>query len=279
MGGRLAQGMVESSVGKLPPMGATHWRSWVGPPDYFDRMGVLQFLVLVLLGMREHDTLLDIGCGSFRGGRFSIMYLQEGRYCGIEPEPWVVEEGISQELSTGLAALKRPRIAHNDDFDASVFGVSFDYIMASGIFMHACPAQITKCFGSAQSVLAPQGLFIGAYLEGDSDSNAHHWTYPHIQRYTRAGLERLAGQAGLRLQVVDWPHSFNHRWFVATHPDNQRTIPQALDLGLFSWNQYLRDQLGNLGRPVPAYDDYLRQDLAGAADGADSDLLPQVFEP
>jgi SAM-dependent methyltransferase len=242
-------------------MGERHHRSWVGPPEYYDRIGALQFIVLVLLGMREHHSLLDIGCGSLRGGRLSLMYLNECRYFGLEPERWVLEAGIAHEVSEGLIALKKPRFAHTSDFSAKHFGVEFDFIIANGMFMHTGLSQIKQCLESAAEVLAPEGLFVGAYLQGDADSAHDTWTYPGIQRYTPERLAHLARSAGLRIHFVDWPHTFDHQWFLAVHERSTRQVSACLDLSVFSWSEYLADQIVACGGTRRTHVDYLKEEL------------------
>jgi len=70
-----------------------NYKSYVGPLEFYDIVSGLQFVVLYLLGLREHHCLLDIGCGSLRGGKLFIPYLLPNRYFGIEPEKWLIEEG------------------------------------------------------------------------------------------------------------------------------------------------------------------------------------------
>ena len=65
------------------------WRA-----ENYDLSSALQFSLLTSLGLRENHTLLDIGCGSLRGGRLALMYLLPEHYYGIEPEQWLIEEGI-----------------------------------------------------------------------------------------------------------------------------------------------------------------------------------------
>ena len=48
--------------------------------DHWDDVGRMQFEFLLREGLQHHHHLLDVGCGSFRGGRFVIDYLQEGHY-------------------------------------------------------------------------------------------------------------------------------------------------------------------------------------------------------
>ena len=58
----------------LPP-GARHYAAYVGPPEQYDFMGATQFRLLTTLGLREHHSVLDFGCGSLRAGRLLIPYL------------------------------------------------------------------------------------------------------------------------------------------------------------------------------------------------------------
>ncbi|WP_433111839.1 class I SAM-dependent methyltransferase [Micromonospora sp. CA-246542] len=258
--------------------GSAKHRGWVGPAGYYDRIGALQFAILVLLGMREHHLLLDIGCGSLRGGRLSLVYLNEGRYHGIEPERQILEDGVAYEVSDGLVALKKPRFSTNSDFSAKHFGVDFDFVLASGIFMHAAPAQVAQCFGAVAETLSEDGLFVGAFLPSEADEVKDSWTYPEVQRYTPATLERIAVDHGLRLQAMEWPHTFNHRWFVACHRHSRRPVPQHLDLSVFSWSQYLRDQVSARGGADLSHEEYLKADLRDRLAPGDRDsVLPQVF--
>jgi hypothetical protein len=71
-------------------------------------MGGLQFTLLFQAGLRETHRLLDVGCGSLRGGRLFIPYLRAGHYYGVEPNEWLVEEGIANELGAEILTVKRP---------------------------------------------------------------------------------------------------------------------------------------------------------------------------
>src|SRR5204862_2720595 len=114
--------------------GANHYRAFVGAPQTYDVFAHMQFSLMTLLGLREHHTLLDIGCGSLRSGKLFVTYLLADRYFGIEPERWLVEEGIDRELGQELRARKRPRFAHASDFPCESFGEKFDFMLAQSIF-------------------------------------------------------------------------------------------------------------------------------------------------
>ena len=116
--------------------GSRHYRAFVGPPEKYDLVAAMQFNLLTALGLREHHYLLDIGCGSLRAGRLFIPYLLPDRYCGIEPEQWLIEEGIEREVGQDLIKIKRPSFSNDPDFSLSSFDRTFDFLLAQSIFSH-----------------------------------------------------------------------------------------------------------------------------------------------
>jgi hypothetical protein len=68
----------------------------------WDTMGELQFRFMLETGkLKPADVLLDIGCGSFRGGRFFIEYLHAGNYLGIDKQK-ECQISISPNSQSGL---------------------------------------------------------------------------------------------------------------------------------------------------------------------------------
>lgn len=53
----------------------------------WQQMGQLQFDFLVRQGLKPEHRLLDIGCGTLRGGRHFIRYLNPGNYTGMDISP------------------------------------------------------------------------------------------------------------------------------------------------------------------------------------------------
>ncbi len=111
----------KDDFGQSLPIGAHHYRAYVGPPEKYDLVGAMQFNLLTHLGLREFHYLLDIGCGSLRAGRLFIPYLLSGHYYGIEPQSWLVEEGLNKELGREILQLKRPVFSHDSDFNCLQF--------------------------------------------------------------------------------------------------------------------------------------------------------------
>jgi hypothetical protein len=56
------------------------------------------------------------------------------------------------------------RFSANDDFDFSVFGESFDFVVARSIWTHAAKPQISAMLKSFSHTAAPSGVFLASYL-------------------------------------------------------------------------------------------------------------------
>jgi len=192
-------------------------RKWIGKD--WDLLGAYQLCFLIQMGLREHHTLLDIGCGSFRGGRFLMMYLQRGHYCGIEPKEWLVDAGIKFEVSQGLIDLKEPRIYLNGESDLSWFGGKFDYVLAHSILFHAPLNWIEKCFREVKKVLKPEGVFLANVKFSSRDADGVEWNYPTGRCYRRETLERVIEEAGLKMELLETPHIHSHaqKWIRVVH--------------------------------------------------------------
>lgn len=197
--------------------GDRHYRAWVGPPERYDLKSAEQFGVLtVMLGMREHHHLLDVGCGSLRLGRLCLIYLQANHYFGIDPEAWVIDEGIQAELGRQIIELKRPSFSNNSDFDFTVFGRTFDYIMAQSIFTHAALWQVEACIANSKKVLSPAGFFIFNYVVGETDSDSREWTYPGCVKFRKDTVRRIVSDNGMHSCDIQCPFNLqlSGRWTV-----------------------------------------------------------------
>ena len=210
--------------------GARHYRTFIGAPQTYDIFAHMQFSLLTLLGMRQEHTLLDIGCGSLRVGKLFLMYLLEDRYFGIEPEQWLVEEGIEREIGDELIDRKRPRFLFHRNFPCSAFGVRFDFILAHSIFSHASVAQIRQCFAEVRRSMKDSSIFASTFLEGDADYAGDEWAYPESIRYRALTIERLAAEAGLGCRRLDWFHIGGQAWYVFFVPGREPQIDQLASL-------------------------------------------------
>src|SRR6476469_8105886 len=151
--------------------GDPHYRAYVVPAEDYDLIAAMTFNLLTTLGLRQHHSLLDIGCGSLRIGRLLIPYLNQGKYVGVEPNEWLVDEGIRRELGETLVQIKHPIFFFSDSPDTiSEAKIAFDFAVAQSIFSH-CGLDLIKGWLAAISrSLAQNGAFIATFLIGEEDS-------------------------------------------------------------------------------------------------------------
>ncbi len=208
------------------PQSGDH-RSYVGPDDYYDKVAALQFGLLTMLGMRESDTLLDIGCGALRGGRLFLPYLAKGHYFGLEPNPWLIEQAIEKEIGADQIALKAPEFRHNDDFDLTVFGRSFDFMMAHSIFSHTGLSQFDACMKAVAATLAEDGVLAATFVDAKQDAYKDEWEYPGFNRFAWSTLKAVIESHGLFAAKLDWPHPLQSWIAVVRDPARLIAIEEA----------------------------------------------------
>ena len=218
-------GVTQESLGVGLKPGDAHYRAYVGPPEDYDLIAAMTFNLLTTLGLRQHHSLLDVGCGSLRVGRLLIPYLNCGKYFGVEPNKWLVEEGIKRELGETLLGIKRPTFFFSDSPDViTQANTSFNFAVAQSIFSH-CGLDLIEAWLSAISgSLAKDGALIATFLPGEQDSPIKGWVYPECVNYRPATIREVAADNGLRFELLDWKHprqtwalfaapTFDSRWF------------------------------------------------------------------
>lgn len=237
-----AKEKLHEQFGEDQVIGGNHYRSWVGPPNYYDLVGVTQFNLLTLFGMRETSTLLDIGCGSLRGGRFSITYLRPGHYFGLDPEDWSVQEGLQAHFGEEMARRKKPTFVYDSDYQFTKFDRKFDFLMAHSIFTHAPESQIKQCLKEAAKVMVPDSIFLATFFESldGTDYAGKEWLYPDIVRYKKSTISSFVEDVGgLECQHFDWPHPFNQKWIAVTLKGHKPDVQKMLSGHVYSYEAAL----------------------------------------
>jgi SAM-dependent methyltransferase len=212
--------------------GSRHYTAYVGPPKQYDFMGATQFRLLTSLGLRETHKVLDLGCGSLRAGRLLIPYLLPERYFGIEPNAWLVEDGIDKELGRDLIRIKQPRFDHNAEFRTDVFGVRFSFVVAQSIFSHTTPRLTVEALTNIAGSLVKSGLLVCTFFEGDAGDSpdfAEGWVYPGCVTYTHAEICGLFAEAGLASRRIPWFHP-RQGWWLAARDEEQLPGEDQLSL-------------------------------------------------
>jgi cyclopropane fatty-acyl-phospholipid synthase-like methyltransferase len=187
--------------------GDPHYRAYVGPPEDYDLIAAMTFNLLTTLGLRQHHWLLDIGCGSLRIGRLLIPYLNRGKYFGVEPNEWLVKEGIRRELGQSLVEIKHPTFLFTDSPESiTKAGTAFNFAVAQSIFSHCGLDLIRGWFSAISRSLAEDGALVATFLIGEQDAAQSGWIYPECVKYRPATLERAAAEVNLRFEILDWKH-------------------------------------------------------------------------
>ena len=144
--------------------GDPQYRAYVGPPEDYDLVAAMTFNLLTTLGLRQHHSLLDVGCGSLRIGRLLIPYLNRGKYFGVEPNEWLVDEGIRRELGETLVQIKRPTFFFSDSPDTITQAkTAFDFALAQSIFSH-CGLDLIKALVVRDFAFTGSGRSAGCHV-------------------------------------------------------------------------------------------------------------------
>src|SRR5690606_28186794 len=113
----------------------------------WDEMGRLQFEFMLAHGLQARHRLLDLGCGSLRGGVHFVRYLDPGHYHGLDNNQSLLDAGYDIELAAaGLQdRLPRGNLACSIDFEVPVDDGYFDFGIAQSLFTHMSFNSIRRC--------------------------------------------------------------------------------------------------------------------------------------
>lgn len=206
------------SLGLELSPGDAHYRAYVGPPDDYDLVAAMSMGLLTMLGLRQQHQVLDIGCGSLRVGRLLIPYLNRGGYTGLEPNQWLVNDGIQNEVGQSQVDIKQPRFVFSDSAAILVAeGCKYDYLLAQSIFSHCGLDLVDRWLAESSELLAEDGALIATHVLSDADSESRGWIYPECVGFTMHTLATLAQRHGLEFAPLDWHHP-RQNWAVFGKP-------------------------------------------------------------
>jgi len=186
--------------------GSAHYRSYVGPPGNYDLVSAMIFNLLTCAGLRQNHKLLDVGCGSLRAGRLLIPYLNAGNYIGIEPNRWLVEDGIMNEVGWDQIRLKRPIFSYHDSLQEFTDPLGIDYALAQSIFSHCGLDLIDNWLMQVSRHLNPTGGLFATFFIANVDYQGKGWVYPKNVRYKIDTIAAVAAKNGLKYALLDWKH-------------------------------------------------------------------------
>lgn len=164
----------------------------------WEEIGQLQFEFLINKGLHVQDKMLDIGCGTLRGGRHFIKYLNIGNYHGIDISPKAIAFARQLVQEEELSE-KRPHLLVSEKKDLKFrefFGEAFDYILAQSVFTHLKPEHIKECFENIGRIMHDNSVFYFTYSKGEEHrkNSLKDFCYPF------SFFESLAEQQKFTLQ-------------------------------------------------------------------------------
>jgi len=167
-----------------------------------------QFEFLTSHGLRTDHRLLDIGCGTLRGGIPFIEYLEPGHYVGIEARAEVLDEGRKELMDAGLE-YKRPLLIHASDPAQVQLEVPVDIAWAFSVLFHMPDEVVDAYLGLVASGLTDGGYFYANVNLGDRHEG--EWQgFPVLWRSWEF-YERLAASHRLAMSDVGRLNELGHR--------------------------------------------------------------------
>jgi SAM-dependent methyltransferase len=164
----------------------------------WEEIGQLQFDFLLNAGLEPQHKMLDLGCGTLRGGRHFIKYLETENYFGLDISPKAIAHAKQLVQQEGLAE-KRPHLLLSEKKDLKFrefSGESFDYILAQSVFTHLKSEHIKECFQNIGRVMHDRSGFYFTYQQATEFQQVGLTDF----RYPFALFESLAERYGFKLR-------------------------------------------------------------------------------
>lgn len=173
--------------------GAKHRHDWVASghydSDHHDKNRKFQIDFLKLQGLSPDNKLLELGCGTLRGGIPIIAYLNTGNYYGIDVRRGVLSEARKELIENGLEH-KNPTIILFKEAEKQI-QIKFDVIWSFQVLLHMEQSKLEEALEYSAKHMAPNGFFYATVLVGDYKED--EWQgFPVISR----PLEYYKSEAG-----------------------------------------------------------------------------------
>ncbi|MEO8748740.1 MAG: class I SAM-dependent methyltransferase [Rhodanobacter sp.] len=180
----------------------------VGRPDLWQMKRAFQIDFLRRRGLQPTHRVLDIGCGSLRGGAALIAYLEPQGYCGIDVRESVLAEA-RRELRREKLSAKLPRLVLASDMAPLDLQSRFDVLWAFSVLFHLADPILDACLLMAARHLEPKGVFFANVILGDGLPG--EWQgFPVVPR-TLEAYRILALRHGLHTCVLGTLAELGHR--------------------------------------------------------------------
>jgi SAM-dependent methyltransferase len=176
-----------------------------GPEDKFTAMAPHVMKVLHHLGMTESSRVLEVGVGLGRNAQSLINFLDEDKYCGIEPNGDMLAVGVAHMVGKKAIDEKRPMFSTNSDFDFGVFfddepdgNQLFDVVTSRSVWSHTSKMQNEKYLASFAKYTKPTAFLATSVIkvteDCSKDYNGTEWV----------GKSHDANNEGIVIHCMPW---------------------------------------------------------------------------
>jgi len=193
----------------------------------WQKIGKLQFDFLITAGLKKNNNLLDIGCGSLRGGINFIKYLNKNKYYGIDIRKDLLV-AAQHEISINKLKNKKPTLRQITNYNYQILNQKFDFAIAVSVFTHLSLNEIIVCLFEVKKILKKEGCFFATYFESNKkdfktsgllqvEKPNKIITFPHQNpyHYYFPIIKRIAKLIGLKAKIVKkWKHPRNQKMLI-----------------------------------------------------------------
>ena len=171
----------------------------VGRSDLWRMKRAFQLNFLRQQGLQRDQSVLDIGCGSLRGGAALIDYLDAGGYVGVDVRESVIAQA-RRELARERLTHKQPHLVCVPRLNDLALDRYFDFVWAFSVLFHLSDAILPTCFAVVAQHLSPGGMFYANVILGEGPPG--EWQgFPVVPR-SLARYADIASTAGLQMRVI-----------------------------------------------------------------------------
>lgn len=179
---------------RFRPGAAERRHGRVGRADLWRMKRAFQIDFLLRMGLSPGHRLLDLGCGTLRGGLPIVELLSAGNYAGVDLSPEMIEEARREVAEAGLEE-RYPRLAVVPDLASLDLRATYDFVWAFSVLVHMDDDTLDGALACASRHLAPGGVFYANVNPGDGRLGS--WSsFPVVARPLDFYIERAAA-AGL----------------------------------------------------------------------------------
>ena len=183
-------------VSSISPSARRH--AEVGPAFLWKATRDKQIQFLKEAGLEPHHHLLDIGCGTLRGGVPIIEYLDAGHYFGIEARAEVLKLA-HEELAEEKLGTKSPTLVASGAVPSLQLDQSFDTIWAHSVLIHMSDEILDGCLAFVAAHLKDAGSFLANVNLGQREDG--RWKQFPVVFRDLPFYQRAAGGHGLTCEL------------------------------------------------------------------------------